>query len=253
LVTKLFQIYFLILIFTSVNNYSQTRSELDNNKNEIKSLKKTRENPNYINIDNKQEVREFIDSSIVYPSKEKDNRFFFGISMGTPIGLNVNGSMMLDRFIIRGSGMVYDSKWFGGQGDLGYAFYKQGPLVQSFSIVAGHYRVSPFNPPLGAGGQNSYQLDGPPGFQNYDATYSDQLIRASYSAVSVGDGITLDQVLNYQYGIKRQQNFHQTYLGLTYDLYMDKFFFQLGAGIGSGSYRNPQLLFQVGYLFDYVR
>ena len=57
--------------------------------------------------------------------------------------------------------------------------------------------------------------------------------------------------LDYYYRDRQYQNFSQSYIGLAYDLYLDGFFLQIGAGIGKGTYRDPQLVFQMGYLVDF--
>ncbi len=47
-----------------------------------------------------------------------------------------------------------------------------------------------------------------------------------------------------------KQLFVQNYVGLTYDMYLSGFFLQAGLGAGNGDYPNPQVLFQIGYLFE---
>ncbi|HMV79698.1 MAG TPA: hypothetical protein PL048_16400 [Leptospiraceae bacterium] len=177
----------------------------------------------------------------------KENFFVAGFSAGSPAGLNFNAGWYFDRFVIRGSGMSYNSNWNGAQLDLGYSFYKTKEVIMGFSLVGGAFRANPFDPQTGSGGQNKYKRFDFPGYENQPPTLTDNLIR-SYIASQNSD---LAALLEYKYRTRQYGKFSQNYIGLTYDVYLDGFFLQLGAGYGQGSYRNPQLLIQVGYLFDF--
>ncbi len=42
------------------------------------------------------------------------------------------------------------------------------------------------------------------------------------------------------------------YIGLAYNLYWGKFFLETGLTIGKGSYRSPEVLFQIGYMHRFL-
>jgi hypothetical protein len=171
-----------------------------------------------------------------------------GGSIGSPASANLNVGYYFNRFVVRGSGMYWGQKWNGIQGDLGWSFYKTKEVIMGFSGVMGRYEVNPFNPQAGAGGQNKYtDSSNFPGYQNTNPSYTDNLIRAYIAKENPAAAVALD----YYYRDRQYQNFSQSYIGLAYDLYLDGFFLQIGAGIGKGAYRDPQLVFQMGYLVDF--
>jgi hypothetical protein len=43
-----------------------------------------------------------------------------------------------------------------------------------------------------------------------------------------------------------------TYLGAVYELNLGGFFLQAGASVGEGDYSNPQLMFQIGYMYRFL-
>ena len=172
-----------------------------------------------------------------------------GASAGSPGSINLNAGYYFDRFVVRGSGMYYKPNWNGFQVDLGYSIYKTANVIYGFSFVAGAFHVNPFDPQSGAGGQNNYTRFDFPGYQNQPTTYTDQLIRANIASTNPD----LALVLNYLYNTRQEANLSQNYIGGAFDFYLDGFWVQLGMGVGKGDYRNPQLLLQVGYLFDFGR
>ena len=107
--------------------------------------------------------------------------------------------------------------------------------------------MDPFAPELGRGGQTSYPTGTDfPGYQHRNPTFEDLIIR-SYIAEQ---NPNLAAVLEYDSRDKQKVTLNQRYIGLTYDFLLGNFFLQVGGGIGSGDYKNPQLLIQLGYLFD---
>ncbi len=175
------------------------------------------------------------------------NFFVYGASIGSPASINLNLGYYFNDFVIRASGGRWRPHWYGGQIDLGYTFWKTPVITHSVSLVAGAYQVDPYSPEVGRGGQNSYPTGFDfPGYQNRNPTYEDLLIR-SYIAET---DPTAALLFEYQSRDTQKVYLKQQYLGLTYDLLLGNFFIQLGGGIGQGDYRNPQLLLQMGYLFD---
>jgi hypothetical protein len=175
------------------------------------------------------------------------NFFVYGASIGSPASLNFNVGYYFGDFVIRGSGGRWRPHWYGGQIDFGYTFWKTPVITHSISLVAGAFQVDPFRPEVGRGGQNSYPtgLD-VPGYQNRNPTYEDQFIRSYIASVDP----TAALILEYESRDRQKVYLKQQYLGLTYDILLGNFFLQLGGGIGQGDYKNPQLLLQMGYLFD---
>ncbi|TGL59178.1 hypothetical protein EHQ58_09725 [Leptospira ognonensis] len=173
--------------------------------------------------------------------------FVYGASIGSPASINFNLGYYFKDFVIRGSGGRWRPHWYGGQIDFGYTFWKTPVITHSISLVAGAFQVDPFNPEVGRGGQTSYPtgLD-VPGYQNRNPTYEDILIRSYVTSVDP----TAAFILEYESRDRQKVYLKQQYLGLTYDILLGNFFLQLGGGIGQGDYKNPQLLLQMGYLFD---
>jgi hypothetical protein len=175
------------------------------------------------------------------------NFLVVGGSLGSPSSVNLNVGYYYDRFVIRGSGGYINQHWNGMQGDIGYSFYKTPEVIMGISIVSGMFKNSPFDPQTGAGGQNKYRRFDFPGYENQPQTQSDIIIRSLIASQNQD----LSTLLEYKYRSRQEAHFSQNYTGLALDFYLDGFFLQLGMGAGSGSYRNPQLLMQVGYLFDF--
>ncbi|WP_210412879.1 hypothetical protein [Leptospira gomenensis] len=180
------------------------------------------------------------------PLPKSTNFLVYGASVGSPGSINLNVGAYYKNLVFRASGGYWGKSWFGGQVDFGYSFWKTPVIAHSVSLVAGYFEVNPRNPEVGRGGQTRYEYDGPPGYRNQNPTYEDLIIRSYIAEVSP----LAATYLEYEYRQDRKVNLHQSYVGLTYDLLLGNFFLQLGGGIGQGDYRNPQLLIQVGYLFD---
>jgi hypothetical protein len=172
----------------------------------------------------------------------------FGATVGSPAGFNLMAGYYWKDLVIRGSGGYWSKEWWGGQVDLGYSFFKTPVIAHSISVSIGSYGVNPYRPEPGRGGQSI--LPGAtdfPGYAHRPASFEDNIIRsyvASYDA-------NLSTYLEYR--SRETQNFYftQRYVGMTYDVLLGNFFVQLGAGSGSGDFRNPVLLMQFGYLFDF--
>ncbi|MBP9888933.1 MAG: hypothetical protein KBF93_21745 [Leptospiraceae bacterium] len=187
--------------------------------------------------------------SIKENNAKYSNFWVVGGSIGSPASGNINVGYYFENFVLRLSGMRYSQHWNGIQGDIGYSFWKTSVVAHSVSLVFGSMNVRPFDPQTQQGGQNKYERDGIPGYTNQPQTFTDTLIR-SYIAEQ---DPTLATLLEYQYRTRQYANFRQQYVGLTYDFLLGGFFLQLGMGFGSGTYRDPQLLLQMGYLLDFGR
>ncbi|MDX1960531.1 MAG: hypothetical protein SFU98_18315 [Leptospiraceae bacterium] len=236
--------FFLILSSSTILSQSDTKSNeeyLDENK-KIINQKKDKVNELETNNKERREEPDFLVQG------RKSNFFVLGGSIGTPASANLNIGYYFNRFVVRASGMHYYPKWNGYQFDLGYSFYKTNEVIMGFSLVGGSYKVNPFNPQVGAGGQNEYRDSSSfPGYQYTNPRFEDTIIRA-YIA---NQDPQLFALLEYDASQRKNQTFSQNYVGLAYDLYLDGFFLQLGAGVGKGAYRDPQLIFQMGYVFDF--
>ncbi|EPG76018.1 hypothetical protein LEP1GSC058_0617 [Leptospira fainei serovar Hurstbridge str. BUT 6] len=175
------------------------------------------------------------------------NFLVYGATIGSPGSANLNLGYYYKDIVIRASGMHWRPHWWGGQVDLGYSFWKTPVIAHSISIVAGAFAVDPYAPQVTHGGQNSYPtaLD-IPGYQHRNPTFEDTIIR---SAVA-NQNPALETYLEYKSRDNQKVHLSQRYIGLTYDILLGNFFLQVGAGIGQGNYTNPQLLLQMGYLFD---
>ena len=245
-----FLFYLTLLFISSIFSEDKSSYEEENKKNtefvnenrKIINEKKDRVNELESQKKERREEPDFLVEG------RKSNFLVLGGSIGTPASGNLNVGYYFDRFVIRGSGMYYTSKWNGIQGDLGYSFYKTKEVIMGLSLNLGRYTVNPFNPQVGSGGQNLYQDSSAfPGYQNSSPTYVDGFIRKYIAEQNPNLAFALD----YYYRDRQYQTFTQNYIGLSYDLYLDGFFLQLGAGVGRGTYRDPQLLVQFGYLFDF--
>ncbi|MGJ4790135.1 hypothetical protein [Leptospira koniambonensis] len=175
------------------------------------------------------------------------NFFVYGATVGSPGSINFNLGYYYKDIVIRGSGGHWGPHWWGWQADLGFSFWKTSVIAHSVSVVIGQFQVNPFAPELGRGGQTSYPTGTDfPGYQHRDPTFEDMIIR-SYVAEQ---NPNLAALLEYDSRDKQKVTLNQRYIGLTYDFLLGNFFLQVGGGIGSGDYKNPQLLIQLGYLFD---
>ncbi|MDV6234886.1 hypothetical protein CH379_004485 [Leptospira ellisii] len=175
------------------------------------------------------------------------NFLVYGASIGSPGSINLNLGYYYKDVVLRVSGGKWNPHWWGGQVDLGYTFWKTPVIAHSVSLVFGKFQVDPFEPEIGRGGQNSYRSGSSfPGYQHRDPTYEDLIIR-SYIAEQ---NPTLALYLEHESRDRQKVYLNQQYVGLTYDFLLGNFFLQVGGGIGKGDYKNPQLLIQVGYLFD---
>lgn len=182
------------------------------------------------------------------PVTPKSTNFLvYGASVGSPGSINLNLGYYYKDFVLRVSGGKWNSHWWGGQVDLGYTFWKTPVIAHSVSIVFGKFEVDPFQPEIGRGGQNSYPSGSSfPGYQHRDPTYEDLILR-SYVAEQNPE---LALYLEHESRDRQKVHLNQQYVGLTYDFLLGNFFLQVGGGIGKGDYKNPQLLIQMGYLFD---
>ncbi len=181
------------------------------------------------------------------PLPNSTNFFVYGATIGSPGSLNLNLGYYYKDIVVRASGGKWGTHWWGGQVDLGISFWKTPVIAHSISVVYGQFQVDPFNPDIGHGGQNNYPTRSDfPGYQHKVPTFEDQIIR-SYVAEQ---NPNLALFLEYQSRDTQRLYLSQRYVGLTYDFLLGNFFLQVGGGIGSGDYKNPQLLIQLGYLFD---
>lgn len=248
----------LILFFLTTSIFSQANEPAKGEKSEKTNLEIMQENEAKVEKDRAAREKEPMTGfdaetnskkSIRDNNERYSNFWVAGGSIGSPAGGNINIGYYFTNFVLRASGMRYSSYWNGIQGDIGYSFWKTSVVAHSVSLVFGDMRMRPFDPQTQQGGQNKYDRDGIPGYNHQPQTFEDTLIR-SYIA---SQNPTLEAALEYQYRTRQYANFHQQYVGLTYDVLIGGFFLQVGMGYGRGDYRNPQLLLQMGYLFDFGR
>ncbi|WP_108975928.1 hypothetical protein [Leptospira ryugenii] len=190
-----------------------------------------------------------IDQSTLQEKKlPKSTDFFvYGAGIGSPASINFMLGYYFKDFVLRGSGGRWNPHWYGAQLDFGYTFWKTPVIAHSISAVIGGFEVNPYAPEVGRGGQSSYPTGfDVPGYQNRNPTYEDLIIRSYVNSVDPN----LALLFEYQSRDNQKVYLSQRYVGLTYDILLGNFFLQLGGGIGQGDYRNPQLLLQLGYLFD---
>lgn len=230
--------------------YSQTNEKtnieiMQENESDVEKYRASREKEPLTGYDAEANSKK----SIKENNERYNNFWVVGGSIGSPSGGNFVIGYYYKDIVLRASGMRYSPNWNGIQGDIGYSFWKTSVIAHSVSLVFGQYNVRPFNPPYGSGdaGQNKYDRDGIVGYNHNPPTLSDNLIRTYIT----NQDPTLGAYLDYQYRARRYENFRQEYIGITYDILVGGFFLQLGAGLGRGDYRNPQLLLQMGYLFDF--
>ncbi|MCW7458871.1 hypothetical protein ND856_05710 [Leptospira bandrabouensis] len=175
------------------------------------------------------------------------NFWVYGASIGSPASLNFNLGYYFKDVVLRGSGGAWGPHWYGGQVDLGYTFWKTPVIAHSISIVGGYFEVNPFAPEVGRGGQSSYPTGvNVPGYNRRDPSQEDLLIRSYVNSIDSNIGTFLE----YESRERQRVHLSQRYIGLTYDFLLGNFFLQVGGGVGQGDYKNPQLLLQMGYLFN---
>ncbi len=178
------------------------------------------------------------------------NFFVYGASIGSPAGANLMLGYYFNDFVFRGSGMRWDSEWWGGQADLGYSFFKTPMITHSISLVLGTFGANPYAPQGGGGGRGGQRyypsgLD-VPGYDRNPISFEDALIRSYVSSIDSD----LNLLLTYESRPNQTVYLTQRYFGLTYDVLVGNFFLQFGGGAGQGDFKNPVLLLQMGYLFD---
>ncbi|HNE56437.1 MAG TPA: hypothetical protein PK079_24965 [Leptospiraceae bacterium] len=248
----------LILFFFTNSIFSQATEPAREEKKEKSNLEIMQENEKSIEKVRSDKEKEPLtgydpetnNKKSIRDNNEKYSNFWVvGGTIGSPASANFNVGYYFTNFVLRASGMRYSQHWNGIQGDIGYSFWKTSVIAHSVSLVFGEMNVRPFDPQTQQGGQNKYDRDGIPGYNHQPPTFGDTLIR-SYIAEQ---NPTLATALEYQYRTRQYANFHQQYVGLTYDILVGGFFLQVGMGYGRGDYRNPQLLLQMGYLFDFGR
>ncbi|MCW7494027.1 hypothetical protein ND861_15375 [Leptospira sp. 2 VSF19] len=175
------------------------------------------------------------------------NFWVYGASIGSPASINFNLGYYFKDIVLRGSGGAWGPHWYGGQVDLGYTFWKTPVIAHSISIVGGYFEVNPFAPEVGRGGQSSYPTGvNIPGYNRRDPSQEDLLIRSYVNSIDSNIGTFLE----YESRERQRVHLSQRYIGLTYDFLLGNFFLQVGGGVGQGDYKNPQLLLQMGYLFN---
>ncbi|MCW7488955.1 hypothetical protein [Leptospira meyeri] len=175
------------------------------------------------------------------------NFWVYGASIGSPGSINFNLGYYFKDVVLRGSGGAWGPHWYGGQVDLGYTFWKTPVIAHSISIVGGYFEVNPFAPEVGRGGQSSYPTGlNIPGYNRRDPSQEDLLIRSYVNSIDSNVGAYLE----YESRERQRVHLSQRYIGLTYDFLLGNFFLQVGGGVGQGDYKNPQLLLQMGYLFN---
>ncbi|WP_208861979.1 hypothetical protein [Leptospira barantonii] len=182
-----------------------------------------------------------------YTTPKSTDFLVYGATIGSPASINFNIGYYYKDIVVRASGGKWNPHWWGGQVDIGYSFWKTPVIAHSISLVFGKFQVDPFQPEVGRGGQNHYPSGSSfPGYTNRDPTYEDLIIRSYVSEQSP----ELALYLEHESRDRQKVHLNQQYVGLTYDFLLGNFFLQLGAGIGKGDYKNPQILLQMGYLFD---
>ena len=248
----------LLLFFITISIFSQATEPVKEEKKEKSNIEIMQENEANVEKDRAAREKEPLTGydadtnskkSIKENNEKYSNFWVVGGSVGSPASGNINVGYYFTNFVLRASGMRYSPHWNGIQGDIGYSFWKTSVVAHSVSLVFGDFNVRPFDPQIQKGGQNKFERDGIPGYTNQPQTFTDTLIRAYIT----NQDPTLGALLDYQYRTRQYANLHQQYVGLTYDLLLGNFFLQLGMGYGRGDYRNPQLLLQMGYLFDFGR
>lgn len=128
----------------------------------------------------------------------------FGITLGTPAGLQLVGGEYFNGFGIRASA-GYLGKIYGAQINFVKNISKSQNFSSNLSVFAGYSHME-FRTTM-----------------TYNGLF--------YSSVPIVD--------------------HWTYGGLAFDLNWGGFFLEAGLSLGSGTFSNPQLGLQIGYVHEY--
>lgn len=241
---KLVLLYITIFLFGASLFSQSTPYPKDKEGNEIKpEWTPTKSDQSAFGEDEKLKA----DSLDAKKLPKSTNYWVYGASIGSPASLNFNLGYYFKDVVLRGSGGAWGPHWYGGQVDLGYTFWKTPVIAHSISIVGGYFEVNPFAPEVGRGGQSSYPTGvNVPGYNRRDPSQEDLLIRSYVNSIDSNIGTFLE----YESRERQRVHLSQRYIGLTYDFLLGNFFLQVGGGIGQGDYKNPQLLLQMGYLFN---
>lgn len=241
---KLVLLYITIFLFGASLFSQSTPYPKDKEGNEIKpEWTPTKSDQSAFGEDEKLKA----DSLDAKRLPKSSNFWVYGASIGSPASLNFNLGYYFKDVVLRGSGGAWGPHWYGGQVDLGYTFWKTPVVAHSISIVGGYFEVNPFAPEVGRGGQSSYPTGvNVPGYNRRDPSQEDLLIRSYVNSIDSNIGTFLE----YESRERQRVHLSQRYIGLTYDFLLGNFFLQVGGGVGQGDYKNPQLLLQMGYLFN---
>lgn len=241
---KLVLLYITIFLFGASLFSQSTPYPKDKEGNEIKpEWTPTKSDQSAFGEDEKLKA----DSLDAKKLPKSTNYWVYGASIGSPASLNFNLGYYFKDVVLRGSGGAWGPHWYGGQVDLGYTFWKTPVIAHSISIVGGYFEVNPFAPEVGRGGQSSYPTGvNVPGYNRRDPSQEDLLIRSYVNSIDSNIGTFLE----YESRERQRVHLSQRYIGLTYDFLLGNFFLQVGSGVGQGDYKNPQLLLQMGYLFN---
>lgn len=241
---KLILLYITIFLFATSLFSQTTPYPKDKEGNEIKpEWTPTKSDQSAFGEDEKLKP----DSLDAKSLPKSTNFWVYGASIGSPASLNFNLGYYFKDVVLRGSGGAWGPHWYGGQVDLGYTFWKTPVIAHSISIVGGYFEVNPFAPEVGRGGQSSYPTGvNVPGYNRRDPSQEDLLIRSYVNSIDSNIGTFLE----YESRERQRVHLSQRYIGLTYDFLLGNFFLQVGGGVGQGDYKNPQLLLQMGYLFN---
>lgn len=241
---KLILLYITIFLFATSLVSQTTPYPKDKEGNEIKpEWTPTKSDQSAFGEDEKLKP----DSLDAKRLQKSTNFWVYGASIGSPASLNFNLGYYFKDVVLRGSGGAWGPHWYGGQVDLGYTFWKTPVIAHSISIVGGYFEVNPFAPEVGRGGQSSYPTGvNVPGYNRRDPSQEDLLIRSYVNSIDSNIGTFLE----YESRERQRVHLSQRYIGLTYDFLLGNFFLQVGGGVGQGDYKNPQLLLQMGYLFN---
>lgn len=236
---------FILLGFLNVAVFAQSQNlKYDSTPKEDPSPDWTEDPDRKTKIGKEEEGSDILKGK---PLPKSTNFLVYGASIGSPGSINLNLGYYYKDVVVRVSGGKWNPHWWGGQVDIGYSFWKTPVIAHSVSLVFGKFEVDPFQPEIGRGGQNSYPSGSSfPGYSHRDPTYEDLIIRSYVTEQNP----TLALYLEHESRDRQKIHLNQQYVGLTYDFLLGNFFLQVGGGIGKGDYKNPQLLIQLGYLFD---
>lgn len=175
------------------------------------SISKELSNKEYLE-ENKKKLDNYSEKEhTIYDNEKKDRFFTLGGTIGSPAGANINLGYYFDNYSIRLSGMYYQKYSNGAQLDLGYIFHRTNSpgfsIKQGVSLVGGIFQMNPLKNKFGIG-----QLP-----------FDRKLLELAYNGP--------DNLVNW--------NYTHNYFGLTYDLYLEGFFMQIGVAAGRGSLKKP--------------